>query len=257
MFWKVFEFVVRIIYFRRFRAAKRIGDAGKLLGDGKPREALDLLEQVGRNLHQTLLPIFAFTRGKIMDALGRSREAEEAFRLVVLTDPANSRADLELAILAGRRRDFQQCEEWLDRFREKGDEDLADQAEGIRELLHKCTSGEREAEFRARAEEMAAVPIGQAGETAGLPPDLALLDGWIESDPAAARERLDEMALLIGQGLVERGALWRVSLSLDESVVTRDDGATLDPFLTVARRLEEPSSNLQDMLAEAWTASDS
>ena len=88
MFWRIVEFLVRVIYFRRFRAAKKIGQAGELLNEGRPEEALELLEQTGNRLHQTLLPLYALVRGRILDALGRLDEAEEAFKLAVLTHPS-------------------------------------------------------------------------------------------------------------------------------------------------------------------------
>ncbi len=256
MFWKFFEFVIRIIYFRRFRTVKRIGDAGKLLTDGKPEEALALLEMIGERLHQTLLPIYAFTRGKILDALHRTSEAEEAFRLVVLTDPANSKADLELAILTGRRCDFEQCEQWLNRLEEKGDDELAEQASGIRELMQSCASGDRAKEFEQRARKLGLQAIGPEERAPGLPPDLSIIDGWIDDRPEEAREQLDEIALLIGQGLVANGSAWRISLSLDESVVVRKDGFTFNPFRLVGERFAKPDGSLSRSMKDAWSPPD-
>jgi len=238
VFWKIFELLIRVLYFRRLAAAKRIGEAGRLLNDGRAEEALALLERAGARLHQTLLPVYAFTRGKILDALGRTAEAEEAFRLVVLADPANARADLELAIIAGRRRDFQQCREWLDRMDAKKDEQLAVQAAGIRDLMERCASGDRERELAGRARTMAEAPLGTGGEAAGWPPDLAIIDGWIERDPDAARGRFDEIAIMVGQAAVERGGRWSVSLALDECVVVYPDGTAMNPFAAVAARLD-------------------
>lgn len=238
MFWKIAEFFVRIIYFRRFRAAKRIGKAAELLNEGRPGEALDLLERVGKNIHQSLLPIYAFTRGKILDGLGRTTEAEEAFLLVALADPSNGKADLELAILAGRRCDFDECRQWIERLEEKAIPELEDECAGVRTLLEQCDSGEREREFYARARAMAETPLGKEGRTLGLPPDMGVLEEWIAGSPEDAREKLDEIALLVGQGMVEEGGRWKVSLALDESVVVRADGAEVNPFDLVARRLE-------------------
>jgi tetratricopeptide (TPR) repeat protein len=251
VFWRLVELLVRLIYFRRFRAARRIGEAGNLLAAGCPAEALALLEAVGARLHQSLLPLYALVRGRILDALGRVAEAEEAFRLVVLTDPTSAKADLELAVLTGRQRRFDECREWLDRLEAKDDPETRERARGIRELVEQITSGRREEEFATRARAMSAIPLGDDGATAGLPPDLCTIDAWITRDPAAARERLDELALLIGQGEVARGARWRISITIDESVVIRADGSSLDPFRLVDTALAG-GGGLSQLLDGAW-----
>ena len=257
MFWRIVEALVRLIYFRRFRAAKKIGEAGKLLGDGRPEEALELLERTGRNLHQTLLPFYALIRGRILEALGRVDEAEESFKVVVLADPESAKADLELAVLTGRQFRFDECRTWLDRVDAKPDqdnEDTKEQAAPIRELLDQITSGERELEFARRAQAMAEIGLGEQGRAAGLPPDLALVADWLAREPEQAREQLDELALLLGQGEVERGARWRISLSLEDSVVTREDGSELNPFEVVDAAISGTEASLDELVAGSWRA---
>ncbi len=248
MVWKIFEFVIRLFYFRRFRAAKKIGEAGQLLTDGNPQKALALLEKTGASLHQSLLPIYAFTRGKILDALRREDEAQEAFRLVVLADPENARADLELAILCGKGFRFDECRQWLDRLREKDDAEAEEQANGIRALLAKVTSGERGMEFEKRAFQMAKKNIGENGAPPGFPPDLKILDWWISKDPDAARELFDEIALLVGQSEVAKGGSWKVSLSIDRSVIVYEHGSEISPFEIVADRFESNDLSLSELI---------
>jgi tetratricopeptide (TPR) repeat protein len=255
VFWRIVEFLVRIVYFRRFRAAKKIGLAGNLLTEGRPAEALELLEQTGSRLHQSLLPLYALVRGRILDTLGRHDEAEEAFKLVVLTNPESAKGDLELALLTGRRFRFDECRTWLDRLEAKNDEETKEQAAGIRELLDQITSGARSEEFGRRARAMAERPLNDEGRSAGLPPDPVLLADWLEREPEAAREQLDEVALLIGQGEVERGARWLISLSIEESVVVRDDASRLNPFEVVDAALSSPAGNLPELIASSWRPS--
>lgn len=255
MFWKAVELLVRLIYFRRFRAAENIGRAGNMLSEGHPAEALEMLEETGKRLHQSLLPLYALVRGRILDALGRVDEAEEAFKLVVLTDPESAKADLELAVLAGRRFRFDECRTWLDRLDAKNDEATKARAAGIRELLDRITSGEREAEFARRARAIADVPLAGEERGLGLPPDLHRLGEWLRREPEAVRERLDELALLIGQGEVERGASWRVSLSIEESVVRRKDGLQLNPFEVLDAALAPGSASLAELVASSWRPS--
>lgn len=253
MFWKTFEAVIRLFYFRRFRAAKKIGEAGQLLTDGDPQKALDLLEKTGKSLHQSLLPIYAFTRGKILDALHREDEAQEAFRLVVLADPENARADLELAILCGKGFRFDECREWLDRLERKDDAEVKESAKGIRALLEQVTSGEREKEYEKRALKMAEMNIGEKGAPPGFPPKLEILDNWISKDPDAARELFDEIALLVGHSEVVKGGSWKVSLSIDCSVIVYEDGNEISPFEIVADRFESDDLSLAELIEKAKT----
>jgi tetratricopeptide (TPR) repeat protein len=255
LFWKIFEAVIRLIYFRRFRAAKKIGEAGQLLTDGNPQIALHLLEKTGRSVHQSLLPIYAFTRGKILDALHREDEAQEAFKLVVLADPENARADLELAILSGKGFRFDECREWLDRLEEKDDAEAKEQGKGVGTLLAQVTSGERGREFEERAFQMAKKEIGENGATPGFPPNLKILDSWISRDPKAARVLFDEIALLVGQSEVAGGGSWKVSLSIDRSVIVYEHGNEISPFEIVADRFESDDLSLSELIEKAKTVS--
>ncbi len=252
MFWKIVEILVRLVYFRRFRAARRIGEAGALLADGRPGEALDLLEHVGARLHQSLLPFWSFTRGRVLDRLGHLDEAEAAFRLAVLAEQDKGRADLELAVLCGRQRRFEECRQWLDRLDSKDDAETRQRAAPIRGLLERVVSGERERELKDRARDFGEKPLPPAGEAPGLPPDLAVLDGFVDAAPDEARAAIDDLALLLAFGEVARGARFEVSLSLEDSAVVREDGFRLDPFAAVAARLDGRASTLADAIEEGW-----
>ncbi|MFO8073718.1 MAG: hypothetical protein R6V85_17795 [Polyangia bacterium] len=239
MFWKLVEALVRLIYFRRFRAVKRIGQAGELLDAGRAEESLELLARVGRSMHESLLPFWAFTRGRVLIALGRLDEAEQSLKLAVLSDRESGRADLELAVLCGRRGRLGEAREWLERLEEKEDEQSRAKGAQIRVLLEKVDSKERTRELAERARELAERPLPPRGRPAGLPPDPDVLDDWMRAEPDRARAALDEIALLIAFGEEHRGARFEVNLALEDSAVIRNDGARLDPFQTVARCLDE------------------
>ena len=148
----------------------------------------------------------------------------------------------------------------LDALRAEKDSLLSDlqdakaQAAGIRELLDQITSGEREAEFERRARTMAETPLDDQGRSAGLPPDLALLADWVVREPAAARDQRDELALLIGQGEVLQGARWRISLSIEDSVVSREDDLELNPFEVIDAAISSADGNLSELVAGSWRA---
>ena len=207
-----------------------------------------LLEKTGKSLHQSILPLFAFTRGKVLVALQRFQEAEESFRFVVLADPENANADLELAVLCGKTFRFEESREWLDRLNEKEDEDVKKRAEEVRELLKKTVSGEREEEFVKRAEEMSKQTLGAADKEFGLPADLELLDDWIKNDPQNARINFDEIALLVGQSEVQKGARWKLSLAIESSIVEYPNGKAMNPFDIVAKRFESDDFSLKTLV---------
>jgi hypothetical protein len=119
-------------------------------------------------------------------------------------------------------------------------------------LLEEVTGGGREKELETRAQKLAATPIGPAGETPGLPPDLSLLDRWIEQKPEEARRQSDEIAILIAQGEVARGARWKLSLSLEESLVVHPDSQQLNPFALVAARFTQDTTPLPQQLSKSW-----
>ncbi|HUT79537.1 MAG TPA: hypothetical protein VM285_17705 [Polyangia bacterium] len=252
MFWKIVEILVRLVYFRRFRAARRIGEAGALLADGRPEEALDLLERIGARLHQSLLSFWSFTRGRVLDRLDRLEEAEAAFRLAVLAEPDSGRADLELAVLCGRRRRFEECRQWLDRLDGKDDAEAKERGAPISELLGRVVSGERERELQSRARDLGGKPLPPSGSPPGFPPDLAALDRFVDAAPDEALAALDDLALLLAFGEVAAGARFEISLSLEDSAVVRPDGARLDPFAAVAARIDGRAPTLAEALGAGW-----
>lgn len=253
MFWKFIEFLVRLVNYKSFRQADRIGVAAKLAGEGKLEEALLSLDELGPKIHPPIKSVYLLIRGRILSALGRLDEAEKAFIESARADPSNAKAHLELSVMAGRRFRFEDARARLDKLVSDADEDIKKEANEILTLLDQVTSGEREAEFERRALAMAGKTIGPNGETAGLPPDLKLIDIWISRIPEEAREAADEIALLMGQSEVQTGeARWKVGLSIEESLVLRSDHRELNPFKVVALRFSSKDKDLPSLYKEGW-----
>jgi tetratricopeptide (TPR) repeat protein len=249
VFWKILEFLIRLIHFKRFRQADKIGAAAELAGRGRFHDALLELEALNPKLHPSLRSIHALTRGRILDASGKTDEAEQAFAEAALADPSNAKAHLDLAVIAGRRFHFEDARARLSSLAEDGDEQTKEQANEILCLLDQVTSGQREIEFKERASKMANRPIGPNREIAGLPADLAILDSWIYRDPDAARGAADEIALLLGQGEVfEKTGRWKVSLSLEESFIAYQDGTKMHPFKIVSERFSSRDTDLKTLM---------
>ncbi len=249
MFWKIFEFVVRLVYFRRFRQADRIAVAAEIAGRGEIDEALAALDKIEPDLHQSIKPVYGLTRSRILCAEGRLAEAEKVLIFAAQADPSNVEVHLDLAVVAGRRFRFDDARERLEKLVVDADEDTGKKASEILELLTKVLSGEREAEFERRALAMAKKPIGPESETAGLPTDVALLESWMATKPEEARESADEIALLIGQSAVSgQGAGWKVNLAIEDSRVVLPDGAEIAPFQIVARRLSSDEKSLAKLI---------
>ena len=144
MFWKLIEVIVRIVYFPRFRKAKKIGQAGELLAAGKPKEALDHLERHGASVHHSLLSLYAFTRGAILTALERFDEAEAAYHSVLLADPGNPRAPLELGVFYGRLERYPECRQWLGKAAQGDDEEIRARATRLLTLMAAIEAGDEQ-----------------------------------------------------------------------------------------------------------------
>jgi tetratricopeptide (TPR) repeat protein len=249
VFWKILEFLIRLIHFKRFRQADKMGAAAELAGQGRFDDALLELESLKPKLHPSLRSIHALTRGRILDASGKTEEAEQAFAEAAIADPSNAKAHLDLAVIAGRRFNFDEARARLSSLARDGDEQTKEQANEILCLLDQVTSGQREIEFEDRATKMANRPIGPNREMAGLPADLAVLDNWIYHDPDTARGAADEIALLLGQGEVfEKKGRWQVSLSLEESFIAYQDGTKMHPFKIVSKRFSSSDTDLKSLM---------
>lgn len=98
MFWKFVGFLVRVIYFQRFRQADRLGKAARLLGEGRPEEALRRIDEEQYTLHPDLRVLFHAVRGRALEALGRSCDAHSEYLAAAEAQPKNSRAQLDLAL---------------------------------------------------------------------------------------------------------------------------------------------------------------
>ena len=236
---------MRLVYFKRFRQADRIGKAVKLAGEGDTEAALEELDSFEAKLHPSIKSIWGLSRGRILLATGRLDEAEKAFIFSAKADPSNAKAHLDLAVLAGRRFRFDDARQRLEKLKSDADEATQKEAGEILDLLEQVTSGKREEEFKKRAHDFASRAIGPSGETSGLPADLKLLDDWIGENTDDARKHADEIALLIGQSeVIKSGAHWRVSLSIEDSLVVYPDGSQMNPFTKVATRLSSGDATL-------------
>ena len=110
------------------------------------------------------------------------------------------------------------------------------------------TSGERGREYETRALKMAKMDIGENGAPPGFPPKLEILDWWISQEPDAARELFDDIALLVGHSEVVNGGSWKVSLSIDRSVIVYEHGNEISPFEIVADRFESDDLTLAELI---------
>ncbi len=253
MFWKFVEFLIRLIYFKRFRQADKITRAAELAGQGNLEDALAGLTTLEPELHDSLKSIHALTVGRILGALGRLDEAESALLQAVHADSSSAKARLDLAVIAGRRFRFDDARVILEKLASDPDDETCGEAKEILGLLNQVTSGEREAEFEHRALLMAKKKIGPNGETPGLPAHLALIENWILTAPEAALESADEIALLLGHGeILKGGATWQISLSIEDSQVIDSDSRIMRPFDIIAKRMSSNEASLQTLFKNGW-----
>ena len=164
MFWKVFESTVRLVHRKRFKHAERISEAATLAGEGKLEEALQMLEELEPNLHKSMQSLYYLTLGRILDAAGRTREAESAVIMAAKADPSNAKAHLDLAVMSGRRFRLKDAQARLEKLAIDADDETKEKAQEILGLVDEILSGKKAAELDRRARKMAQRPLGPKGE---------------------------------------------------------------------------------------------
>ena len=136
MFWRVLEFIARIVSAPRIRQVEKIGAAARLATQGAPEEALARLDEIERGLHKSVRSYHALTKGRILDSLERHREAESAIIEACKLDPGNLHAHLDLAVMSARRGKVEDARARLNQIVEEATGELAERALRVRaELL--------------------------------------------------------------------------------------------------------------------------
>ena len=249
MFWKFAEFLVRIIFFKRFRQADKIGKAVEVAGRGQTTDALIRLKEIEPKLHPALTSIFSLTKGRILMSADRFDEAERSLEAALAADPTNEKIKLDLAMVTGRLLLFDDARKHLAGLEASNEDSVKERALELLDLIDKITSGKKEAEYEERAKVFSSKKIGSSREVAGLPANLELLDNWISSDKELARESADEIALLIGYSILRKdGTTTQLGLSIEDFAVLKTDGTVLKPFEIVAKRFASDDTKLVDLI---------
>jgi hypothetical protein len=234
LFFKVVEFLLRLLYYKRFRAADRIGRAAQLLTSARAPEALALLQRLRPSLHSSLLPLYCFTLGRTFTVLGRPAAAETAFLQAAGGDSKSARAEVEIALLRAREGDHLSCQTWLRKAIDKKDDVHSPRAAAFLQQLSRVEDGSLRTEFETRAETIAHATLPGADDCPGLPPDCALLERWARQNPQSAQELFDEIALLLAWSRVRQGGTWVLRLAIEDTRVQLPDGSIHDPFKEAA-----------------------
>ena len=231
------EAFVKVVFWPRIRMMRRIGDAAKLIGEGRATETLEILERMERRLPPYVGHLFFLTKGRALDELRRDDEAEKAYIAAVFAREGASTAHLHLAVLCGRLRRFDDSRDWLRRIRddEGADESLLEQATELEAMLVAVEDGSRLAEMQARAS-----AFSSRRGIEGAEPSAALeaVDEWVEARPEEAASEQDDIALWLGELLClqKPQAQWELSLSMEDCHVV-DGEREIRPFAVVLRRL--------------------
>jgi Flp pilus assembly protein TadD len=124
VFWKILELLTRLVYARRIRHINRVGEAARLAGQGDFQGALERLDKMEKKLHPEVRSFHALTRGRILEQLGRTEEAEREIIRAAKLDPSNMRAHLDLALLSARRRHFKNARARIKRLMEMAEPEI-------------------------------------------------------------------------------------------------------------------------------------
>ncbi|NQV43250.1 MAG: hypothetical protein HQ506_12940, partial [Candidatus Marinimicrobia bacterium] len=172
------EVLVKVVFYARFRKAKKIGEAAELIGQGRAKETLELLERIEKRIPPYLGHLFFLTRARALDELGRIEEAEQNFTAAVFAREGATLAHLHLAVLCGKQRRFDDARAWLSRIRDddQADEALLEQTSEVEAMLDEVEDGRRLADIEERAARFA-----EAHGLDGLDQTAALeqIDAWV------------------------------------------------------------------------------
>ncbi len=246
----VSEAIVKVIFWPRIRKAKKIGEAAELIGQGRGEETLKLLHKMERRIPPYLGHLFFLTRGRALDELGYTDDAEKSYLAAVFAKEGATIAHIHLAVLCGKERRFQESRDWLRRIREdkEADEKILAQATELEEMLDVVESGARLKEIQERSRAFAA---RQDLDELSLEDALSRLEKWITDQPEQASTSCDELACLLGERMVgELGGAWTVSLSLEDSCIESDGQCAFRPFEVVRARLADEGS-LEELVKKA------
>jgi hypothetical protein len=244
VFWKLIEFISRIVSARRIRHVEKVGEAAALAATD-PDAAIKKLADMEERIHPAVRSMHSLTWGRILDGIGHIEEAEAKVILAAKQDPSNLHAHLELAKMSGRKFQFKNARERLVRLFEEPDTGIQEQAKMLLLRLDAIKSGKEAKRYTKEATIMARHPIGPNGEKPGLPAELSLVDEWIARSPAEAVTYLDRLALLFGESVVaDKGGKWRISLSQRHSEVVLQNGETICPFDTITNRFNDEGFSL-------------
>ena len=122
---------------------------------------------------------------------------------------------------------------------EKEDSEAKQHAADVLNLLNQIEDGTREAEFEARAKTKAEYALDTDDGQLGMPPNMRRLDNWISASPDVARDKIDDIALLVGQSEVNEGGCWKINLAIEKTVVIKADGTEFNPFEFIAKRFPQ------------------
>ena len=237
MYHQTLEFLTKVLYARRIRHVEKVGRAATMAKEGKLEEALAYLAEIERKMHPKVLSFHAFTRAQILDRLGRESEAESEMIRAAKLDPSNFKAHLEIARMSGRRFHFKNARARFQGLLEVPDEAVVAESRAQLKALDDIASGKAAAGLAKRAHKAARIPLAPDNTALGLPVDIERLDSFITSDPTAAMEMIEDLAILLGQSAVMAGGTWQISLSLTHSFVSFPNAAPFYPFEAAAYRL--------------------
>lgn len=230
---KLVEYIIKLIFFRRVKKAKKIGEAAKLIEEGKVEEALKLLDKIGKKIPPYLGFLYFLTRGKAYEALKEFTNAEHCYIASALLMEGINLAYLHLAILYGKLCKFKEAKEWLNRVIEyiprdqltEDDLKLKEQAKKLLELIEDIEKGGRLNELQCRA-----VQFADRHKIDFSPNSILKLKEWFNTTPNISGEELEDLALYLGElGRRVGNYNWHISLELDSSFIEKG-GKKINPF---------------------------
>jgi len=245
------KYLLRVLFYFRIRRAEQITKAVKLSEQGKTDEALALLDRIGKRIPASLGPAYFQARGHVLENAGDLDDAIKVFTAGVLLQEGASPAYIRLAIICGKLFRNDEGKAWLDRLRrnESVPTDLLKRADDIQDLFDRIENGEMLKEYGQRAGTFLRRVLDLKEISAFSLEHAVVCERWINDNPGASREEMDDAAIFLGVLLAERtGGTWKISIDPQFSMIVpagSDEG--LRPY-DLIKKIKSGVGTISDLI---------
>lgn len=204
--------VSRLLYSLNVGKIKQIDRAVRLVKDGRPQQALEVLGGLKRSVNMAFRYLYHLARAEALDAVGRYAEAEEELRESLAFKPQNPSTLLLHAYVLARLFRHEEARQQIAALEalEGVPAQMLERAASLKEVMAVSESSERTRELRAEAEQLL-VHLGIGPHDDAVLPSLDAIHqrGELPVDG----DRLTALTTVVGDAIVGAlGGAWEVNI---------------------------------------------